>query len=155
MSKDGAPPKGRDNRHEPKDDKIKVKPNLVWQLCRQPDRDGYDRANTHTTCGCVSQLPRTHTHMWARSRIVFPWLQLPATVDVLIESIRQPSVPKKSYKLVGSWIESSCSRSRPCYIPPLPIATVVLARIRAKNLGGLHTCAASLFLSGKLIYPTI
>jgi len=96
-----------------------------------------------------------HTHMWARSRIVFPWLQLPATVDVLIESIRQPSVPKKSYKLVGSWIESSCSRSRPCYIPTLRIATVVLARIRAKNLGGLHTCAASLFLSGKLIYPTI
>lgn len=62
-------------------------------------------ANTHASIqGEVGSHIRTPTH--TELRIVFPWLQLPATVDVLIESIRQPSVPKKSYKLVGSWIES-------------------------------------------------
>lgn len=94
------------------DDKIKVKQNLVWQLCRQRDRDGYDRTFIYVSspkraCGglCgelfflsfsfVSSCQTTFLpacHCWRFNRI-------------------NPAAERaeKSYKLVGSWIASSCS----------------------------------------------
>lgn len=102
---------GRNNRHEPKDDKIKVKPNLVWQLLLatgiEMDMTGPSRTHTHTQ-DIWSWPTHTHTelancfslasaacHCWRFNRIN------PAA----------ERAEKKSYKLVGSWIESSCSCS--------------------------------------------